>query len=470
MYTPSSRGEMRYPISMQSPDPDLPGQPPASNPPPSVSSVHSALEAELERAMGGMSDQDLLAATGGSKPAARTTTSSALRRTSAGRQLRSGRVMEIRGNDVYVEFGPKSQGICPLGHFAEPPQAGEEMDFVVERLDPFEGLLILAREGAASKAPWSDLKVGHIVEARCVGMNAGGLDMEVAHHHAFMPASQVDVRHIEDISIFLGQKVECEIVELRRNKERMLLSRRRVLERRRAEQRDEVLKAIEVGAERTATIVSLQPFGAFADLGGVDGLIPISELAHGMVAKAGDVVQVGETVQVRVLRIDREAKPPRITLSRKQTMANPVIEAIGTITVGSSVTGTVKRMTPFGVFIEVAPGVEGLVHISEISHERLPSPEKAVKIGAEVTAKVLSTDAQRGRVSLSIKALTDAPARSGGSNGPGEGQGRGRGRGRGDGFGGREPIEPREADPEMRKLLAKFGSGKRELKGGLGSR
>ena len=454
-------------MRMQSLDPDTPGQTPPSNPQHGEPSVLSALEAELERAMGGMSDQDLLAATGGSKPAARSTVGPTIRRTSAGRQLRSGRVMEIRGNDVYVEFGPKSQGICPLGHFPEPPQAGETLDFVVERLDPFEGLLILAREGAASKAPWSDLKVGHIVEARCVGMNAGGLDMEVAHHHAFMPASQVDVRHIEDISIFLGQKVECEIVELRRNKERMLLSRRRVLERRRAEQRDEVLKSIEAGTERTATIVSLQSFGAFADLGGVDGLIPISELAHGMVAKAADVVQVGETVQVRVLRVDKDAKPPRITLSRKQTMANPIIEAIGAITVGSTVTGTVKRITPFGVFIEIAPGVEGLVHISEISHERVPSPDRAVKIGTEVTAKVLSTDAQRGRVSLSIKALIDAPARSGGSGG---GDRQGRGRGRGDGFGEREPIEPREADPEMRKLLAKFGSSKQELKGGLGSR
>jgi len=459
---------MRYATAMQSLDPDTPGQIPPPAPLPEAPSVQSALEAELERAMGGMSEQDLLAATGGSKPAARTLASTNIRRTSAGRQLRSGRIMEIRGNDVYVEFGPKSQGICPLGHFPEPPQAGQEMEFVVERLDPFEGLLILAREGAASKAPWGDLKVGHIVEARCVGMNAGGLDMEVAHHHAFMPASQVDVRHVEDISIFLGQKMECEIVELRRNKERMLLSRRRVLERRRAEQRDEVLKSIEVGMERTATIVSLQPFGAFADLGGVDGLIPISELAHGMVAKAEDVVQVGETIQVRVLRVDKDAKPPRITLSRKQTMANPVIDAIGTITVGSTVTGTVKRMTPFGVFIEVAPGVEGLVHISEISHERLPSPEKAVKVGTEVTAKVLSTDAQRGRISLSIKALLDAPVRSSGSGGGSERQGRGRGRG--DAFGGREPIEPREADPEMRKLLAKFGSGKRELKGGLGSR
>jgi len=469
VYTPAATGEMRYPVGMQSLDPETPGQPPTSNPPSGAVNVQSALEAELERAMGGMSEQDLLAATGGSKPAARTTVGSRIRRTSAGRQLRSGRVMEIRGNDVYIEFGPKSQGICPLDHFPEPPKAGEEMEFVVERLDPFEGLLILAREGAASKAPWSDLKVGHIVEARCVGMNAGGLDMEVAHHHAFMPASQVDVRHIEDISIFLGQKVECEIVELRRNKERMLLSRRRVLERRRAEQRDEVLKSIEVGTERTATIVSLQPFGAFADLGGVDGLIPISELAHGMVANAAAVVQVGETVQVRVLRVDKDAKPPRITLSRKQTMANPVIEAIGTITVGSTVTGAVKRITPFGAFIEVAPGVEGLVHISEISHERLPSPEKALKIGTEVTAKVLSTDAQRGRVGLSIKALLDAPVRSGGGGG-GAGERKGRGRGPGDGFGGREPIEPREADPEMRKLLAKFGSGKRELKGGLGSR
>lgn len=459
---------MRYAVAMQPQDPVAPGQTPSPTPPAEAPRVQSALEAELERAMGGMSDQDLLAATGGTKPAARKLAGPVHRRTSAGRQLRSGRIMEIRGNDVYVEFGPKSQGICPLNHFPEPPTAGVEMDFVVERLDPFEGLLILAREGAASKAPWGDLKVGHIVEARCVGMNSGGLDMEVAHHHAFMPASQVDVRHVEDISVFLGQKIECEIVELRRNKERMLLSRRRVLERRRAEQRDELLRAIEVGSERTATIVSLQPFGAFADLGGVDGLIPISELAHGMVAKAADVVQVGETIQVRVLRVDKDAKPPRITLSRKQTMANPVIEAIGTITVGGTVTGAVKRITPFGAFIEVAPSIEGLVHISEISHERLPSPEKALKIGAEVTAKVLSTDAQRGRVSLSIKALIDAPVRSGSGGGGGEREGRGRGRG--DGFGGRDAIEPREADPEMRKLLAKFGSSKRELKGGLGSR
>jgi len=466
VYTPAAGREMRYPVTMQAHDPETPGQSPEPRASPEVPSIQSALEAELERAMGGLSEQDLLAATGGSKPAARTAASAPPRRTSAGRQLRVGRVMEIRGNDVYVEFGPKSQGVCPLDHFTEPPKSGDEAEFVVERLDPFEGLLILAREGAASKAPWSDLKVGHIVEARCVGMNAGGLDMEVAHHHAFMPASQVDVRHIEDISIFLGQKVECEIVELRRNKERMLLSRRRVLERRRAEQRDEVLKSIEVGTERTATIVSLQPFGAFADLGGVDGLIPISELAHGMVAKAADAVQVGETIQVRVLRVDKDAKPPRITLSRKQTMANPVIEAIGTITVGSTVTGSVKRITPFGAFIEVAPGVEGLVHVSEISHERLPSPDRALKIGAEVTAKVLSTDAQRGRVSLSIKALIDAPVRSD----SGSGERGGRGRGRGDDFGGRNAIEPREADPEMRKLLAKFGSSKRELKGGLGSR
>ncbi|MSR29726.1 MAG: S1 RNA-binding domain-containing protein [Phycisphaerales bacterium] len=421
--------------------------------------ISAALNAEIESALGGLTMDDILGATGTPRPSARSAQANAIRRTSGGRQLRTGKVMEVRGKDVLVEFGPKSQGLCPASHFETQPEPGVEIEFVVERLDPFEGMLILAREGMTTKAQWGDLRVGQIVEARCVGMNAGGLDMEVAHHHAFMPAGQVDLRHLEDISIFLGQKMTCEIVELRRTRERMLLSRRRYLERERAEKRASLIKELEVGQQRTATIVSLQPFGAFADIGGVDGLIPISELAHHMIKEPSEAVTVGDAVEVRVIRVDRDATPVRITLSRKRVMADPVITAIKEIEVGAEVSGVVRRFMDFGAFVEIAPGVEGLVHISEISHDRLPSPDRALRIGEAVQVKVLAVDADRRKISLSIKALKEAPVRV---HAPANAHGR-------SGRGGREreEVQPRDADPDIRRLLARFG-GAKDLKGGLG--
>ncbi len=435
--------------------PDSPASIPGEPTPPAPSKTPD-INAEIESALGGLTMEEILGATRTQKPAARVSGTNPIRRTAGGRQLRIGRVMEISGKDVLVEFGPKSQGLCPAVQFETPPEVGTDIEFIVERLDPFEGMLILSREGKTSKAQWGDLKVGQIVEARCVGMNTGGLDMEVAHHHAFMPAAQVDLRHIEDISVFLGQKVTCEIIELRRNRERMLLSRRRVLERERAEKRTEVIAELEVGQQRTVTIVSLQPFGAFADLGGVDGLIPISELAHQMVKAVADVIAVGETVDVQIIRIDKEATPPRITLSRKRVMSDPVMGAIREIEVGKDISGVVRRLVDFGAFVEIAPGVEGLVHISEISHDRVVSPSHALKLGEAVMVKVLAVDADRRKIGLSIKALKDAPARPQSSGGK-------RGRDRGDS----EPIQPREADPDMRRLLARFG-GDKQLKGGLG--
>ncbi len=423
--------------------------------------ISDALNAEIESALGGLSVEDILGATGTPRPSERAPLGNSIKRTASGRQLRTGRIMEVRGKDVLVEMGPKSQGLCPTSHFETAPEVGTDLEFVVERFDPFESMLILARDGMVTKAQWGDLKVGQIVEARCVGMNAGGLDMEVAHHHAFMPAAQVDIRHVEDISQFLGQKLTCEIVELRRNRERMLLSRRRVLERERVEKRDAILKELELGQQKSVTIVSLQTFGAFADLGGVDGLIPISELAHQMIKHPSEVIAVGDTVEVKIIRVDREAMPPRITLSRKRIMADPVTTAIKEIEPGKEIQGVVRRLAEFGAFVEIAPGVEGLVHVSEISHDRVQSPSMALRIGEAVQVKVLAVDPDRRKISLSIKALKDAPPRPA-APGRGERGGRG-GRGRGDRD---EPIQAREADPDMRKLLARFGGGP-GLKGGL---
>ncbi|NBX25622.1 MAG: S1 RNA-binding domain-containing protein [Planctomycetes bacterium] len=413
-----------------------------ADPRPIQSASDPSLEQEMQAALGGLSDQDLL-----NLPASRVPAS----RLKPDRQNRTGTVIRIQGEDVMVEFGPKSQGVCPLRQFKEAPQAGDQVEFVVERLDAFEGLLILALPGATTKAPWEHLTEGQVVEARCIGMNKGGLDMEVSHHRAFMPAGQVDIRPVEDISIFLGEKFPCMIIELRKDKGRMVLSRKAALARERAGMREKTLAELAPGQIRDVTISSVQAFGAFADLGGVDGLIHVSDLSHERIKDPSEVVKVGDLVKVKVLRVDLGQKPPKISLSRKEVMQDPMAGKLEAIAVGESVTGRVTKLAEFGAFVEVAPGVEGLVHISEVSHDRIPSVDRVLKVDQVVTAKVLSVDPARRRLSLSIKALLDRPAAPAGRGGKDGGM----------------TMPARPDDPAMAKLRAKF-SASRQLKGGLG--
>jgi len=370
----------------------------------------------------------------------------------AERQIKHGKVVRIHDGDVFIELGPASQGVCPLVQFGDaPPDVGSEHEFVLERLDAFEGLFVLSLPGATQKADWEHMEVGQVVEARCVGMNKGGLEMEIAHHKAFMPAGQVDLRHVPDISIFLGQKFPCQIIELRRDKGRIILSRKAALFQERARKRDEVLAELSEGQQVRATITSVQPYGAFADIGGVDGLIHIADLAHERLKHASDAVKVGDECEVKILRIDRNQEPPKIALGRKQVMADPILQKLSEVQAGATVTGRVTRLTEFGAFVEISPGLEGLVHISEISHERIPTVDRALKRDQIVTAKVLSVDSDRKRVSLSIKALVERPVQ--------------RGR-EGDMFA-RDDGFLRDEDPAMHKLKARFASGS-QLKGGLG--
>jgi small subunit ribosomal protein S1 len=412
--------------------------------------LDAMLEAEVSAALGGMSVDDLVSEKQRPKAAAN--------QGNRGRQMRTGKVLRVHGGDVFVEFGPRSQGVCPVVQFDTPPQPGDQLDFVVDRLDAFEGLLLLSRPGVVQKADWGNLSEGMVVEARCVGMNKGGLEMEVAHHKGFMPAGMVDVRHVTDISVFIGEKFPCQIVELNREKGRIILSRKAVLAAERREKAEQLLAVLEEGQTRSATILSLQPYGAFADLGGIDGLIHISDLSHDRLRHAKDAVKEGEVVQVKILRIDRNVSPPKISLGRKQTMSDPIAAAMNTVAAGETVTGKVTKTTEFGAFIEIAPGVEGLVHISEVSHDRIPSVDKVLKRDEVVTCKVLAVDPGRKRISLSIKALVDPPVRAAPP---------GKGGGRGDRRDGPKAEAPRENDLELRKLKARFGGGI-QLRGGLG--
>ncbi len=429
------------------------------------SAYDAELEAEIQAALGGFSVEDLEASHSQKAPQRATQ--------SGGRQRKVGRIVQVRGGDVFVEFGPKSQGVCPATQFTsqarEIPAIGSEFEFIVERFDPFEGMHVLSIEGAVLKADWGTLEVGQVVDARCTGMNRGGLEMEIAHHKGFMPAGQVDVRHIPDISIFIGEKFAVKVVELNKDKDRLVVSRKAVLASERAEQREQLLAVLEVGQTRNATIVKIESFGAFADIGGIDGLIHVSDLSHDRVKNPADVVKVGMEVVVKILRIDLSGDRPKLSLGLKQLAAEPV-HPVSLMEVGGTVTGRVTKLMEFGAFVELAPGIEGLVHISEISHDRIPTPDAVLRRDEVVTCKILSIDHERRRISLSIKALTDAPVRTapppreasaGGSGGGGARGGDRRRDGRT-----AAPEVAREEDPELRKLRARFG-GFGELKGGL---
>lgn len=361
-----------------------------------------------------------------------------------GRRTKTGRIALIRGGDVLVEFGPKRQGVCPLSQFEKEPEIGSEVEFLVARLDA-EGLFVLSLPGAVQKAEWGNLEVGQTVEGRVTGVNKGGLEVEVAHKTGFMPAGQVDIRHIPDISTMLGEKITCRVTQLDKKKGRLILSRRAVLEEERAANAAKLLTELEPGQRRTVLVTSIQNFGAFADLGGVDGLIHVSELTHERVRDPGQIVKVGDELEVVVTKIDTSGDQPRIALSRKAVLTDPRAEMMNTLEAGATVAGTVKKITDFGAFLEVAEGVEGLLHISEISHRRIDRVDREIREGEVVQVKILSIDPDKGRISLSKKALEERPAND---------------RGRGGGA-----SEARPEDPEMRKLRSKFSG---DLKGGLG--
>lgn len=413
--------------------PQVPSHKPQAAPDPRTD-LDAKLEREIEEALGDMSLDDMLdEADKPRKPGA----------AGAGqREKKTGTIASIHGNDVYVEFGPKSQGMCPINAFSEKPEIGQTKDFIVERFDRNEGILILSLPGTIQKAEWESLEVGQVVEARCTGTNKGGLEMEVANHKAFMPAGQVDLRHIKELDAFIGEKMPCEVMEINRERARIILSRRNVLEAERTELRKNLLETLEVGQQHQAVITSIQPYGAFADLGGMDGLIHISDMSYERIKSPSELVKEGETVTVQVLKIDDSKDPPRIGLGMKQTMADPYQEGIAEINEGETVTGKVTKLMAFGAFVEISPGVEGLIHISELSHERVNKVSSVVKPGETVTAKVLSIDPERRRIALSLKQLQEKEKQ--------------------------EEAMERSEDPEMRKLKAQLSKKFGDLKGGIG--
>ncbi|MCH2136763.1 MAG: S1 RNA-binding domain-containing protein [Phycisphaerales bacterium] len=391
------------------------GQPP--------SSLDAALEAEINAALGDGRIDDML--------------DDGPEVSSGTRSERTGTIVLIRGDEVLVEFGPRLTGVCARSQFKDEPAIGTTDTFTVERTDPEDGVLILSRRGAIAKARWQDIGEGQVIEAMCTGSNKGGLELDVSGHKAFMPAGQVDLRHIEDLDVFIGQKLPCEVIELDRSKGRLVLSRRKAMQALREQERGETLAALSVGDVVDGTVTSVKDFGAFVDVGGVDGLVHISDLSWERVRKVEDVVKAGDAVRVQVLGIETDRDPVRVSLGMKQLASDPFTSAATDLSEGSMVSGPVTRLEAFGAFVEVAPGVEGLVHISEMAHERVHKPSQIVKVGQVVQVQVLGVDPGQQRISLSMKRAQSSDA----------------------------AASSREEDPAMRKLREKFGG---QLKGGLG--
>lgn len=392
---------------------------------------------------------------------------------SAGREERTGKVVSVGPTDVFVEFGPKQFGIIERTQYpdeADLPKVGDDVTVVVVRRDPKDGVFICSRPGAVQKAAWEDMEIGQNVEARVTGVNKGGLELELnGGHQAFMPASQVSLDRVEDLSVYIGQKFTCQVQRIdRRGKGNVVLSRRDLLAVERKEKAAKLKQTITEGQVVDGVVRKIMPYGAFVDLGGLDGLLHASDITHergmlmGEKAIAKHITE-GQPIRVQVLKVDLEND--RISLGLKQLSEDPFQAALSEVVEGAELSGRVVRFAEFGAFVEVAKGVEGLVHISEIEHRRIGHASDVLKQDEIVKVKVLKIDPATRKISLSVKALKAAPEAPAGTGGPGGGGGRG-GRGGRDKTPGRTAEEILKETPELRRLREKFG--KKGFKGGLG--
>ena len=377
----------------------------------------------------------------------------------SGREHRPGKIVSVGPTDIFIEFGPKELGVCSRQGWPEDqlPAVGETVEVVVERFEAAEQLFICSRPGAVAKAEWEMLEPGQTVEARVTGVNKGGLELEVANHRAFMPASQVDTRRIDDLSVFIGQKLTCVVERVERaGKGNIVLSRRDLVKEERSKQAEKTRADLAEGQTREGVVRKIMPFGAFVDIGGIDGLLHVTDMSYDRVGDPSKIVKEGDKITVKVLRLDPATN--KISLGLKQLQSDPFQTAAENVKAGETLTGRVTKILEFGAFIEVAPGVEGLVHISEISWKRIATVADALKPDQVVACKVLEVDPAKRRVSLSIKQTTDAPPPP-----PGRGDRAGK-------MPGRSVEEIKKETPEFRRLREKFiaqQKAKGPLKGGM---
>src|SRR5215472_16834432 len=324
----------------------------------------------------------------------------------------SGTVVKVDKDEVLLDIGFKSEGVIParelsIRHDVDPHEIvslGDKIEALVLQKEDKEGRLILSKKRAQYERAWGTIEEikekDGIVSGPVIEVVKGGLILDIGLR-GFLPASLVDLRRVRDLQPYVGREIECKIIELDKNRNNVVLSRRAYLEETQREQRDEFLANLKPGEVRKGVVSSVVNFGAFVDLGGMDGLVHVSEMSWKHVDHPSSVVQVGDEVTVQVLDVDLSRE--RISLSLKATQQDPWQEFADGHQVGELVYGRVTKLVPFGAFVQVGEGIEGLVHISEMAAHHVEAPEQVVTPGEELWVKIIDIDLERRRISLSIK-------------------------------------------------------------------
>jgi small subunit ribosomal protein S1 len=324
-----------------------------------------------------------------------------------------GRVLEIRSREVLVDIGYKSEGVIPLSEFddVEDLQVGDEAEVLLVRLENEEGMVILSKERAAYKQNWDKIVAvfheGGIIKGKVKAVVKGGLTVNIGVE-AFLPGSQIDIVPPKDLNQFVANTYDFKIVKINDDRKNVVLSRRELIEQERAEKRNHFLTSTKPGDIVRGTVKNLTDFGAFIDLDGMDGLLHITDMTWGRLGHPSELLKVGQEVETVVLDINREKE--RVSLGLKQTQKNPWNETENRFPVGSKVKGKVTNLVPYGAFVEIEEGVEGLIHVSELSWtKRITRPSDVLTVGQEVEAVVLGVNKEEQKISLGIRQLDVNP-------------------------------------------------------------
>ena len=364
------------------------------------SSLDPEIQQELDDALGGMSLAEIIdAEEKASRPQASDSENTAIKR---------GTVIAIRGDDIFVDMGGKSEGLLPASQFEDEPlpEVGGTVDVLITGYNSSEGLLELSRQGAIQAATWESLEVGQIVEGRVTALNTGGLELTVDGIRAFMPISQIELHRIDDLSPYISEKLRCKVIEIK--KDNMVVGRRDLLKEEAAKAKDEMLHTLVEGNTVHGVVRTIMPYGAFVDIGGVDGLLHVSDMSYSRIEDPSAVVAIGQELDVVILKIDPEKQ--KISLGLKQAKTDPWLHAEHKWTADEIITGRVVRLADFGAFVELEEGVDGLIPISELTFQRrVKHPSDVVSEGEVVRVRVLAVDAGRKRISLSLKRVGDDP-------------------------------------------------------------
>jgi small subunit ribosomal protein S1 len=330
--------------------------------------------------------------------------------------LVTGTVVKIEHDEVLLDIGFKSEGVIPARELSirkdldpsEIVSIEDKIEALVLQKEDKDGRLILSKKRAEYERAWIDIEekfnTGENVIGEVIEIVKGGLILDIGLR-GFLPASLVDLRRVKDLDSFLGEQIEARVIEMDRNRNNVVLSRRVVLEEGRKNERSEILEKLAKGMRLRGTVSSIVEFGAFVDLGGIDGLVHISELSWSHVSHPSEVVKVGDEVEVEILLVELDRE--RISLGLKQTTEDPWRQQVKNFPIGSIIEGRVTKLVSFGAFVELGDGIEGLVHISEMAPRHIESPSQVVHVGDTVHVKVMEIDPERRRISLSMKSAAE---------------------------------------------------------------